>query len=194
MKESKMETHITTFTGKRIDYLMPDWRQINIKDISHALSQICRYNGHCPQFYSVAEHSYHCSEMCTDPKDALVMLLHDAAEAYVGDLPSPLKRLLPDYQKIEHDIFDAILHAFKIDWDIDANMMKSLDRTMYAIERNSFQGYNPQDSYGNANSESVKLWQGNLYYWNQDLADWRFRSKFYQLREDVKRQSKETVG
>jgi hypothetical protein len=85
---------IKTFTG-RVDPLNPVVDEINIEDIAHALSRQCRYNGHCVGFISVARHSIWVSErLAEQDHDELVQLtglLHDAAEAYLGDLVRPIK-------------------------------------------------------------------------------------------------------
>lgn len=86
---------IKTWTG-RVDPLNPTVDEINIEDIAHALSRQCRYNGHCDGFLSVARHSIWVSErLKTQGFDAQVQLnglLHDAAEAYLGDLVRPIKQ------------------------------------------------------------------------------------------------------
>lgn len=88
-------TWLMTASGRKVDLLKPDPCAICIEDIAHSLSLQCRFNGHCRLFYSVAQHSVHCSEIC-DPKYALECLMHDAAEAYVGDIVRPLKGALSD--------------------------------------------------------------------------------------------------
>jgi hypothetical protein len=81
---------IQTYTGKAFWPLEPLAENVNIIDIAHALSNICRFTGHTSEFYSVAEHCYYASLYC-DPKDALWGLLHDASEAYLMDMARPLK-------------------------------------------------------------------------------------------------------
>lgn len=104
---------IQTFTGLRFDLLDPQPDQICIEDIAHALSQLCRFTGHTMYFYSVAQHSLLVSQL-VKPTLALVALLHDAPEAYIGDVSSPLKALLPDYKKIEYGIWLAIANKFDL--------------------------------------------------------------------------------
>jgi len=92
---------LQTYTGKKIDLINPTREMVDIEDIAHALSMICRFNGHCRDFYSVAEHSVMVevignqislsSEPISDFQ-RLALLLHDAAEAYIGDFTTPLKR------------------------------------------------------------------------------------------------------
>lgn len=87
---------IETVTGVRANILDLTHEMINLEDISTSLSHICRYNGHVPHFYSVAEHSVLVANWLEDnghdPKTILTGLLHDASEAYVGDMVRPLKR------------------------------------------------------------------------------------------------------
>lgn len=85
-----------SYTGRLITPFTPRIDQIDIKDIAHALSMTCRFGGHCKHFYSVAEHSVHVADYMEqqrcEPTMVLRALLHDASEAYLGDIPSPMKR------------------------------------------------------------------------------------------------------
>lgn len=103
-----------TFTGARFFPLDPRPEEIDPVDIAHALSLLCRYGGHVARFYSVAEH---CVLMAAavPPKDALAALLHDATEAFVVDVPRPLKRYLSDYRAIEDRVWQAIAIRFDVD-------------------------------------------------------------------------------
>lgn len=82
---------IQTFTGKKFPLFDPKPEDINIRDVAHALSLICRFGGHVRTPYSVAEHSIRVS-LEVPRRDALWGLLHDASEAFIGDMSSPLKR------------------------------------------------------------------------------------------------------
>jgi 5'-deoxynucleotidase YfbR-like HD superfamily hydrolase len=106
-------SYLCTYTGKHFNYENIKPESIDIEDIAHALSNICRFNGHLMQFYSVAQHSVFVSTLVA-PAIALEALLHDAAEAYLCDVPNPLKQLLPDYQRIESQVHAAICDKFNI--------------------------------------------------------------------------------
>jgi hypothetical protein len=98
-------------SGATLDFRNPRSSDFTIDDIAHGLSNICRYAGQCNYFYSVAEHSLFVSEMAA-PTLKLVALMHDAAEAFVGDVSAPLKQLLPEYRRIEATVQGAILARF----------------------------------------------------------------------------------
>jgi 5'-deoxynucleotidase YfbR-like HD superfamily hydrolase len=105
--QPEQQAMVQTYQGDIFNLLQPSRSQINIEDIAHALSQQCRFNGHTTQFYSVAQHSVLVSHL-VPPCLALEALMHDAAEAYLGDVVTPLKTLLPKYKKIESNLTRAI--------------------------------------------------------------------------------------
>lgn len=112
--------------------LDPRPAEILIEDIAHSLSLLCRFGGHCRRFYSVAEHSVHVSRLCP-PEDRLWGLLHDASEAYVIDLPRPLKRCLPDYGVIEDRVHRAVAARFDLPPQIP-DSVKEADEAMLMAE------------------------------------------------------------
>ena len=101
-------TSIETYTGQMIDVADPNPNKINLNDIAHALSNICRYSGHCKSFYSVAEHCVLGSFLIEEPL-VKMFLLHDASEAYLNDLSRPLKTILPKYKSLE-DVFSYVIY------------------------------------------------------------------------------------
>lgn len=110
---------IQTFTRRRFWPLDPRPEDFDIKDIAHALSNLCRFTGHCRDFYSVAQHSVLVSRAVeaadvTDRRMLLTALLHDAAEAYIGDINRPLKRQegMTAYRAIEARIEAVIAERF----------------------------------------------------------------------------------
>jgi 5'-deoxynucleotidase YfbR-like HD superfamily hydrolase len=124
---------IKTFTGVHFDYAKPSIKSICIEDIAQALSHECRFAGHIPEFYSVAQHSVLISKI-VPPSFALEALLHDAHEAYCKDIPSPLKKLIPDYRGIESNIDFAIRIKFELPLIISP-IVKQADLVMLATER-----------------------------------------------------------
>lgn len=106
--------------------------EVLIEDIAHSLSLLCRFGGHCTRFYSVAEHSVHVSRLLP-PEHRLWGLLHDATEAYVVDMPRPLKRMLPGYGEIEDIVQRAIAARFGLPVEIPAEV-KQADRRMLLAE------------------------------------------------------------
>ena len=102
-----------TSTGKKFWPLDPRPEEVFIEDIAQALSKICRFGGHCKAFYSVAQHSCHVSDIVCGDRDVRRWgLLHDAAEAYVGDMIKPLKRFVNGFSGIESKILSAISARF----------------------------------------------------------------------------------
>lgn len=110
---------ITTCSGKSIDLANPDPELIDINDIAHHLSQINRFNGATVEPYSVAQHSLIVSNI-VGPKYALLGLLHDAAEAYIGDIVCPVKQSLNVFfGNFERPLLDAILTKYGTETDFD---------------------------------------------------------------------------
>lgn len=130
------ESCITTASGKFFDILKPEEYDFDIEEIATALSNLCRYTGHVNRFYSVAEHSVLVSRIVPD-KLALAGLLHDASEAYLGDVSSPLKKLLPEYRAIEERVHNAIATKFGLGDDLSHPSVHEADKRMYWQERQS---------------------------------------------------------
>lgn len=126
-------TTILTQSGRSINLLQPDPALISIEDIAHGLSHLCRFTGHTRVFYSVAEHSLEVS-YAVPAKYALEALLHDATEAYLGDVSSPLKALLPEYRLLEHGMDQAIRKRFGLP-AMQSPYVKHADLCMLATER-----------------------------------------------------------
>lgn len=113
----KKTNWIQTYKGKKVYPLEPDAETINIEDIAHALSQICRYTGHSKEFYSVAKHCIIGAKYFigyNDYKNAMLFLLHDATEAYLCDVSRPVKQFLPDYKKYEDNLMKCILNKYNL--------------------------------------------------------------------------------
>ncbi len=121
---------IMTATGGRFYFHDMAANDINIEDIATSLSNICRFGGHCGQFYSVAQHSVLVSHLVPE-EHALAALLHDATEAYVGDMVRPLKRQISHYREIEQIVGRLIEHEFGV--DLHHHEVKTADnKALYA--------------------------------------------------------------
>lgn len=119
-------------SGAWFDFLDPEHSEFTIEDIAQGLGNICRYSGQCIRFYSVAEHCLHVSSVATSNK--LEALMHDAAEAFLGDVTRPLKQLLPQYKKIEKSVERAIFRRFDLDYSALASL-KKVDLSVLAAEQ-----------------------------------------------------------
>jgi hypothetical protein len=132
---------IQTFTGRRFSPLEPDPEAIAIEDIAHGLAHHCRFGGHSSVFYSVANHSCVVADAVGarggDRDTVLHALLHDASEAYLGDLPHPVKHrseLGALYRTIEEPLQAAILTRFGLSTSAPP-LVKEVDRAALAAER-----------------------------------------------------------
>lgn len=139
---------IQTYTGVEFTFTEPVAEQVRLADIAHALAHTCRYAGHCGPFYSVAEHSVHVAERVERRAWSLGLpeaqvyelaraaLLHDAAEAYIGDFPSPLKRHLgAPVRELEARIMTAVDARFGVPaWARRHPLIHAVDFEMLLVE------------------------------------------------------------
>lgn len=128
---------IETYTGKHFNPLLAKPEDIDIEDIAHALSNMCRFTGHCRFHYSVAQHSCYVHDIVatqTDDKRTIRLgLHHDSPEAYIADIATPVKQLLPSVNSIE----DGLMAVIAIRFDLHLPMpeiIKLADREMLATE------------------------------------------------------------
>jgi hypothetical protein len=124
---------IQVVSGGAFDYRNPRPQDIHIEDVAHALGNICRFGGHTLRFYSVAEHSVLVSSIAP-PHLALQALLHDAAEAFIGDMPRPLKTLLPEYRVVEARVWRAVAERFGLPETLDP-LIHELDNRVLLAEK-----------------------------------------------------------
>lgn len=107
IERTDLSDRIQTYTGKKFNYVNPSPDDVDVIDIAHSLSNQCRFTGHTVRFYSIAEHSVIVSLLV--PKElALAALFHDASEAYLTDLATPIKKLIPEYREYESKIMKVI--------------------------------------------------------------------------------------
>jgi 5'-deoxynucleotidase YfbR-like HD superfamily hydrolase len=139
---------VWTHSGKQFSYNYTQPEQICIEDIAAALSKTCRYSGHLKIPYPVSDHccnlvEYEESQGVDNPHYLLGVLLHDAAEAYLGDIPAPAKKLLPDFKKLEKEIFGHIATKFGVPNDeefhrhldyIDKNIVRDEAEALFLVK------------------------------------------------------------
>jgi hypothetical protein len=166
---------IKTFTGQKFYVLDPMPEEVYIEDIAHALSNQCRFGGHVKDFYSVAEHCYNVSILCSD-HFKLDGLLHDASEAYLVDIPRPIKHMidLDGYRRIE----TLVQNCIDWKWDVAHANAKPQDNQMLAFEIRELMlnplEYNitfPNSSFG-------------INCWEPKRAERNFLERFYELRSN----------
>jgi len=151
--------------------------QINIETISHALSMQCRFNGHIDRFYSVAEHCVLCAERISDPQLKLTALLHDANEAYAGDVIRPVRQIIgKDFEVLasflEMKIY-SILGITSSQKALDA--VKIVDDFMLEVEGRLF----------------FKDWEESDVPLNSDIIEWQRKIK-WNTPEEAKAKFQET--
>jgi 5'-deoxynucleotidase YfbR-like HD superfamily hydrolase len=125
---------IQTYSGKKFHVINPTVDEVDIGDIAHALSNICRWTGHCKEFYSVAQHCVLVSNMLP-PELALWGLLHDATEAYIGDMNRPLKLSegMGRYREVESLVMSVIAKKYGLD-EVMPQLVKEVDNRMLQTE------------------------------------------------------------
>jgi 5'-deoxynucleotidase YfbR-like HD superfamily hydrolase len=135
--------YLQTVSGRWVNPFDPDPDQLDIGDIARALANQCRFGGHCRVFYSVAQHSVIVSQLVEerggDVEDVFAALMHDASEAYLGDMPHPLKHRSPlgaAFKDAERHLEDALREHFGIKADVPE--IKRADRALLATERRAF--------------------------------------------------------
>jgi hypothetical protein len=169
---------IQTYTGKAFYPLDPRPEDVDIVDIAHALGNLCRFNGHCLRFYSVAEHSVLLSRAVT-PEHALWALLHDAAEAYLADVPRPTKRMLPTYVDMESRVMSAIAARIGLAGDIP-QAVKDADLRILTDERLKIMAPPPRQWSTDGVPLGVQIWG-----WPPDRAKGQFLHDFWNLHSDA---------
>jgi hypothetical protein len=167
-----------TFTGRQFWPLDPRAEDIFIEDIAHALSMQCRYAGHCLRFYSVAEHcvllARHLRDLRAAPDIVRWALMHDASEAYLVDVPRPVKPHLAGYRDAEAKVMAAVAARFGLPAEIPQKV-HDYDSAIIADERVNL-------------SRSIVEWHNppiplriRLENWPPELASVQFMAEFRSL-------------
>jgi 5'-deoxynucleotidase YfbR-like HD superfamily hydrolase len=174
-----MTAWIQTYSNKKFNILDPQPDEICIEDIAHALSQQCRFTGHTKFHYSVAQHSYYCSTIVA-PEFALEALLHDASEAYIGDMSRPMKHFTAageEYVKVERKIEECIARKFNLPTKMSEEV-KRADNLMLYAEKTALMSRMEWDTKWSATQEAANV---RIVEWSPNWAEDMFLCRFYGL-------------
>jgi 5'-deoxynucleotidase YfbR-like HD superfamily hydrolase len=176
---------MTTHSGRRVDLADIRPEHIIIEDVAHALAHICRFGGHTKVFYSVAQHSVRVARSV--PREFMLEgLLHDATEAFVGDMVRPLKRMLPEYKGLEEAIYSAI--ALRYDLPLEMSpCVKRGDEASLKSELKQFM--NGADELGHDYWRNIEALPAAERAWEPIIAKSQFLLAFTEaiaIRRDVK--------
>jgi len=174
-KQAHFGSWMQTFQGRAVYPLdmCPD--DIDIIDIAHSLSMQCRFNGHTLRFFSVSEHCCLLSDACS-PENRLWGLLHDAAEAYLADVPRPIKPYLKEYAGYEDAALKVIAEKYGLTLPIP-DEVKRLDTLILVNERDQAMSTPPQDW----DVPTVGISGLILEFWNPVVAEIEFLRRFHRL-------------
>lgn len=167
---------IQTYTGRRFWPMDPRSDEVFIEDIAHSLAMQCRYAGHCLRFYSVAEHSVLMARHLLQAHGrtmAMYGLLHDASEAYLVDVPRPVKPYLLGYSAAEDRVSDAVFTRFRLNPALPA-ALKEADN---AILANEIENMMPME-WQKRLPPKLDL---QLQYWTPERAEVEFLATFEAL-------------
>jgi 5'-deoxynucleotidase YfbR-like HD superfamily hydrolase len=174
--------YLQTVSGRWVNPFDPDPEQLEIGDIARALANQCRFGGHCRVFYSVAQHSVIVSELVEarggDAEDVFAALMHDAGEAYLGDMPHPLKHRSPlgaAFKEAENHLERALQDHFAIKPGVPE--IKRADRALLATERRAFSA----ETWHWPELEGVEPVGLELTAWSPDEAARAFLARFEEL-------------
>jgi hypothetical protein len=166
--------YLTTFMGEKFYPLNPSTAEINIVDIAHSLSMQCRYAGHVNRFYSVAEHCVHLSKHVSGP-NAKWALLHDASEAYLVDVPRPVKHMLTGYAHLEAKVMDAVARKFGLP-SVMPDEVKEADYCILSDEAHVLMnGMHPNWA------DPSKALGIKIHCWSPQLAKSEFLIRYFEL-------------
>ncbi|RUV69652.1 MAG: hypothetical protein EOR26_05075 [Mesorhizobium sp.] len=160
-----------TFSGKRFWPLDPMPDELVIEDIAHALSLQCRYGGHCVRFYSVAEHSVHLARHVSPP-NRLWALLHDASEAYLADVPRPVKSHLTGYRDAEAGVMAAVVARYGLACTMPDEVHQADNRIIGDEMRQNMHEVDP--AYGQPLGITLR-------FWTPEQAECEFLGEFARL-------------
>jgi uncharacterized protein len=165
-----------TYTGRAFYPMDPRVEDIDPVDIAHALSMLCRYGGHVQTYFSVAEHCVLMS-YAVSPENALWALLHDATEAYVGDMIRPLKQAMPAYRAAEDYLMRVICQRFGLD-DVCPDEVQLADNRILRDERDALMSTPPLPWAAIENLPALGV---EIQGWTPAEAERRYLERLHEL-------------
>ena len=180
MRTKQTKTCIAIYNGDYFDISNPEGHDFDIDVIAHSLSRLCRFTGHTTRHYSVAEHSVLVSRLVPTYL-AFDALMHDAAEAYLGDVSSPLKAMLPEYKVIEARVEKAIADHFGLRYPMPIEV-KHADKQLYRQEIKQIT--NGKDALWHTDEPEVKVMIAGMQA--KDAKNF-FLHRFYELTSKQKK-------
>jgi hypothetical protein len=167
---------ITTFSGRQFWPCDPRPEDLDIQDIAHALSLLCRFTGHTFLFYSVAQHSTLCSRI-VPASDAKWGLMHDASEAYLADVARPVKPYLDNYRELEDRLMQVIAQRFGLPWPMPQSVHRA-DDILVCTERRDL--LHPGHDWGKW-TKDVPLLPSRIMPLDGPAAEREFLERYEQL-------------
>lgn len=174
MTEERIGHWMQTYTGRKFWACDPRPEDVSIVDVAHALSMLCRYGGHSLRFYSVAEHCVIISRLCS-VEVSMWGLLHDASEAYLVDIPKPIKPFLTNYKSLEENLMRCIALRFNLTWPCPEEV-QTLDTRILGNERLKVMREGPSWSLTGKPLKDV-----SFYFWTPEQAEREFLADFEKL-------------
>jgi uncharacterized protein len=165
-----------SLSGSVCDFLRPTVDMINIHDIATALSNSCRFNGQINRFYSVAEHSVRVAWLVSDERK-FQALMHDAAEAYLGDVARPLKGMMSGYDELEARFEKVIAEKFGVE-QFPSSEIKKADTTLVYAESKKFRGEHSTDDWQDFGNYDPTFALGGSAGWQSSFARRSFIDAF----------------
>ncbi len=171
-----MDNAILLESGEFYSYVNPQANKWTIEDIALSLGHLCRYSGQVQKFYSIAQHCYLVS-YAVDQEFALDGLLHDGVEAFMVDIPTPLKMLLPDYKQIEAEHEQEMFSRFGLEYPMNPAVKKADTELLCAEVRDMKAKHAHWDRYSHINVDHI----AHIDPWTSAKATKMFLQRYYQL-------------
>lgn len=173
-------TSISLLNGGYFNYAAPEESKYDITDIARGLSHTARFSGQTVRPYYVAQHCYLVSKM-VEPEHALAALLHDGAESFMADVPSPLKRMLPGYIELEHRAEADMCKRFGVQFPFHPSI-KEADIRVFLAERRDMQPCVKEKCY-----EGYEPYEKNIIAWDSHMSYIYFMRRFDELTKGRKK-------